>query len=172
MEKFASAVAWGNVYKLECYDKNGVLKWVEEARNAVVNEGLNHVLNTEFKSGSQIDTWYAGLIDNAGFTAISSGDSAGEIGGTNAWSELTEYDEASRVVVAFGSVSAQILSNSANKATFTANASKTVKGAFVVSSNTKIDTTGTLFGAAAFGSTRDVVDDDQLLLTVTLVATS
>jgi hypothetical protein len=41
-----------------------------------------------------------------------------------------------------------------------------------VSNSTKSGTTGTLMSAARFGSSKSVVDDDQLLLTYTFTASS
>jgi hypothetical protein len=41
-----------------------------------------------------------------------------------------------------------------------------------VSASAKSATTGTLFSAARFGTSKSVVDDDQLLLTYTFSATS
>jgi hypothetical protein len=75
------------------------------------------------------------------------------------------YDEAA--------ASSQSITNSASKATFTFNATKTIYGAFLVSASAKSATTGTLFSAAASSlAAKSVVDDDQLLLTYTFTASS
>lgn len=40
-----------NFYFIECYDKDGNLKWTDEARNLVVTEGLNDSLDKHFAVG-------------------------------------------------------------------------------------------------------------------------
>jgi len=166
------------VYRFECFDKDGNLKWVEELKNLVTNEGLDDLLDKYLKGSGYTAAWYAGLIDNDGFTAIAAGDTAAKINTTanppttNGWQELDDYDEATRETITLGSVSGQSVDNSASKAEFTINATKTVKGAFVISNSTIGGTSGVLYGAGAFGSTRSVVDDDVVRLTVTCTAAS
>ena len=75
-----------------------------------------------------------------------------------------EYNEAA--------AASQSTTNSANKAVFTFNASKTIYGAFLASVSTKGGTTGTLLCANKAGTSKPVVDDDQLLVTYTISATS
>lgn len=161
-----------NEYTIECRDKNGKFKWKEVVKNLVTNQGLNDLLDKYFKGSSYTAGWFVGLIDNASFTAIAAGDTAAQINGTNGWLELSEYDEATREALTLGTVASQTVNNSASKASFTMNATKTVKGAFVISNSTIDGTTGVLYGAAAFSTTRDVVDDDTLNVTVTLSAAS
>jgi len=55
---------------------------------------------------------------------------------------------------------------------FTINGTATVAGAFITSSNTKSGTTGTLYGAVDFSSSRSVISGDTLTVTVTLTAAS
>jgi hypothetical protein len=52
------------------------------------------------------------------------------------------------------------------------NATKTIYGAFLISNNTKGGTSGTLFSAARFSSSKSVESTDELLLTYTFTASS
>lgn len=136
--------------------------------NIVVNEGLNALLGIMFNAATQVTTWYCGLFE-ANYTPVA-GVTAATI--TSASTETTAYDEATRVAYVEAAPASQSITNSASRATFTFNATKTIYGAFLVSNNTKSGTTGTLFSAAKFATAKSVVDDDQLLLTYTFTAAS
>lgn len=136
--------------------------------NLVVNEGLNKLLDVMFAGASQITTWYIGLFEG-NYTPVATVTAAGI---TAASTECTAYDETTRQEYVEAAASSQSMTNSANRATFTFNATKTIYGAFLVSASAKSATTGTLFSAARFGTAKSVVDDDQLLLTYTLGAAS
>lgn len=139
-----------------------------EDSNLVVNEGLNALLDIMFHGSTQVTTWYVGLFEG-NYTPVA-GVTAATI--TAASTECTAYDESTRQEYAEAAASSQSITNSASKATFTFNATKTIYGAFLVSNSTKSGTTGTLFSAARFGTAKSVVDDDQLLVTYTLGAAS
>lgn len=134
--------------------------------NTVVNEGLDHILDVVFHAGSQIGTWYIGIFEGD-YTPVA-GDTAGTITANS--TESTAYDEATRVEWNEAAPSGQSIDNSANRAQFTMNASKTIYGAFLVSNSTKSGTTGTLMSASRFSASRSVVASDQLLITYTFTA--
>lgn len=158
-------VAATSLYRIECFDRAGRLKWVEEVRNLVVNVGLNDLLDKTFKGSSYTAAHYVGLVDNASFSAIAAGDTMGSHAG---WLENTDYSNSNRPTLTLGSVSGGSVDNSASKAAFSINGTATIKGAFVTTNNTKGGTTGILYGAAAFGSNRAVENGDTLNVTVTL----
>ncbi len=166
------ALGMRSLYRVECYDRHGALKWVEEVPNIVVDEGLDDLLDKYFKGSAYTAAHYVGLVDNANFTAYAAGDVAGQINGTNGWDELTAYTESNRPSLTLGSVASKSVDNSASKAQFSINATHTVRGAFVVTNNTKAGTTGTLYGAADFSSARSVENGDTVNVTVTLTAAS
>jgi len=139
-----------------------------EDHNLVVNEGLNAILDIMFHGSTQVTTWYIGLFE-ANYTPVATVTAATI---TSASTECTAYDESTRVAYNEAAASSQSTTNSANKATFTFNATKTIYGAFLVSASAKSATSGTLFSAAQFGSSKDVVDNDQLLVTYTFTASS
>lgn len=139
-----------------------------EQPNLVTNEGLNALLDIMFAGSTQITAWYVGLFEG-NYTPVATVTAATI---TSASTECTAYDEATRVAYTEAAASSQSITNSANKATFTFNATKTIYGAFLASASAKSATTGTLFSAARFGSSKAVVDDDQLLVTYTFSAAS
>jgi hypothetical protein len=141
-------------------------EWEDD--NLVTNEGLNALLNVMLNGATQITTWYLGVFEG-NYTPVA-GVTAATI--TAASTECTAYDEATRVAYVEAAASSQSITNAASRATFTFNATKTIYGAFLVSASAKSATTGTLFSAARFGTSKSVVDDDQLLLTYTFSATS
>lgn len=145
-------------WHIECRDKDGNLKWVDDFHNLVTNAGLNHILDAVLVAGTQITAWYVGLMSSTPTAAAA--DTMASHGG---WTEVTAYDEAARQAFTPGSVASQSVNNSASKAVFTISSSVTVGGAFLVSNSTKGGTTGTLYSAGAFsGGNRALVDDDVL----------
>ena len=146
--------------------RDGVIGAWQHDHNLVVNEGLDSLLSVCFNAGTQITSWYVGIFEG-NYTPVA-GDTAATIAGNS--TESTAYDEANRIAWVEAAPSGQSITNTASKATFTMNATKTIYGAFLVSTNTKGGTTGTLMAASRFSASRSVVDDDELLLTYTFSA--
>lgn len=158
----------GTIYDIECFSPEGELKWAEHVHNLITTEGFNDLLTKYFKGSTYTAAWYVGLIDNAGFSAIAAGDTAAQINGSNGWAELSEYDEAIRQTLTLGTAASGSIDNASNKAVFTMSATVTVNGVFIASTSTVDGTTGVLYSAASFGSTRAVVDNDIINVTATL----
>jgi hypothetical protein len=136
--------------------------------NIVVNEGLNNILSVMFNGGTQTTTWYVGIFEG-NYTPVATVTAATI---ASASTESTAYTAATRPEYVEAAPSGQSITNSANRASFVFNASKTIYGAFLVSTNTKSGTTGVLFSAARFSSSKAVESGDELLLTYTFNATS
>lgn len=136
--------------------------------NIVVNEGLDALLDIMFAGATQIATWYIGVFE-ANYTPVATVTAATI---TSASTESTAYDEATRPTYVEAAASGQSITNSASRATFTFNATKTIYGAFLVSDSAKSGTSGTLFSAAKFSTSKSVVNTDELLLTYTFSASS
>ena len=141
-------------------------EWFQE--NLVVNSGLNDLLNVYFNSGTQRSVWYIGMFEG-NYTPVAA-DTGATIAG-NA-TESTAYTSATRPQWQPASPSGQSITNSANRAAFTFNATKTIYGAFLISTATKSDTVGQLFSASQFATPRAVVNLDELLLTYSFTASS
>lgn len=148
-------------YRFTCRDKHGRVKWEEEIRNLVPNAALDHILDVVLAAGTQITSWFVGL---KGAGSPAAGDTHASHAG---WTEVTDYDEATRPAWTAGAVSGQSVDNSASPAGFTFNASVTVNGGFVANVDTKGSTAaGVLFSVGDFPAPRAVVDDDTLDVTV------
>jgi len=152
----------GGVFTLECYDKDGVLKWNDEFHNTVVNEGLQHVLDTVFSGGSAVDPWYLGLTD--GTPTVNAADTLSSHAG---WTEETDYTGNRQAWVEVRS--GQSMTNAASVAVFPITGTATIGGGFLCSVATT--TTGVLMSAGALaGGDRSVASGDTLNLTYVLSA--
>lgn len=150
-------------FKVE-HIRDGNVIGVYEFPNGITNAGKDSLLNVYFHSATQITTWYVGLVDNSGFSAFAAADTASSHSG---WTESQDYGESTRVSWGMDASSGQSITNSTAD-TFTMNATKTIKGIFVISNSTKGGTTGTLWSTAAFGSTVSVNSADLLKVTYTV----
>ena len=157
-------------FKVQCFDKDGNLKWEDENHNLVVNQGLQYMCGTALTSVTQITTWYIGLYGAGASNNPAAGDTMASHAG---WTEVVPYSNANRPTCTFATATTanpSVATNSASVAAFNINATATVGGAFLTSSNTKSGTTGTLFSAADFSSPgdRSVASGDTLNVTYTL----
>ena len=164
-----SASAKG-VYKIQCHDKDGNLKWEDEAPNLVVNVGLQDMNAKYFTGSAYTAAWYIGLYGAGASNTPAAGDTMSSHAG---WTEVVAYSQATRPACTFGTpttANPSVATNSASPATFSINATTTVGGAFLTSNSTKSGSTGTLYSAADFSSPgdRSVVSGDTLNVTYTL----
>lgn len=151
-------------FRVHCYDKEGKLKWEKDLPNGIVDEGIEYLLDAGFNGGSQISTWYVGLIDNSGFSALSNSDTMASHSG---WSESTAYTEATRPEWTAGAAASRAVTNGTS-VDFSINATVTIRGIFITSNNTKGGTTGTLWSTAAFGTNASATSGDTLKITYTV----
>ena len=166
---FNDKVKAGGVFTIQCHDKDGNLKWEAEAPNLVVNGGLQDMNAKYFTGSAYTATWYLGLYGSGSTNNPAASDTMSSHAG---WTEVTAYSQSTRPACTFGTPSTanpSVATNSASQASFSINATTTVGGAFLTSSNTKGGTTGILFSAADFQSPgdRSVVSGDTLSVTYT-----
>ena len=169
LESGESATAKG-VYHMQCFDKDGNLKWEAECPNLVVNGGLQDMNNQYFLGSTYTATWYIGLYGSGATNSPSASDTMSPHGG---WTEVTDYSQATRPACTFATpttANPSVATNSASPAVYSINATSTVGGAFLISNSTKGGTTGTLYSASDFTSPgdRSVVSGDTLNVTYTL----
>jgi len=156
-----------------CYDSEGNLKWEEHFPNLVVNVGKTDLLNKYFAGSSYTAAWYLGLVNGGTSPTYNAADTMSSHSG---WTEITGYSNSTRPAASFGSATASgggagsagtgTISTSATA--FNINATNTVAGAFLTTSNTIGGTTGTLFSAGSFTSgNRSVLSGDVLNVTWT-----
>src|SRR5262245_13961455 len=147
------------------YRGPGPERWTETVRNLIVTEGLDFILEAMFHGGPQVSPWRVGLIDNAGFTAITSDDTAAAHPG---WAELTSY-AGDRPPLAPVSVAGGTLIT-VEAVAFLRSLAGVVRGAFIASEPGKLSAAGTLWSATAFGTARSVKAAGTLSVSVTLTA--
>ena len=139
-------------------------KW--EEGNICTDQGLNYMLDAAFSAGTSFATWYVALF-NDNYTPA-----AGATYATPGYTESANYDEASRPQWQEAGPSAKIITNSANKASFTMSTGETIYGAALVSYATKSNTAhagAKLFNVSQFTTgSKAVENDDVLKVTITL----
>jgi len=161
-----SKVFIAGLFGNEVRHADGSMEPMEWSDNIVVNEGLDHILNVLLRGTTQVNPWYVFMFEG-NYTPLAADTAAGIAAAST---ETTAYDEATRVEYNEAAASSQSTTNSANKATFTINSTKTMYGAGLASASAKGATTGTLLCAARFSSSRAVVAADQILITYTITA--
>ena len=164
----------GGIYKVECRDKDGNVKWVAESHNLVVNVGLQDMNSKYFTGSTYTATWYLGLYGAAASNNPAATDTASSHIG---WTEVTAYSNSTRPACTFGSATnanPSVITNSLSPAQFNINATATVGGAFLISNNVKGGSTGILFSASDFQSPgdRSVASGDTLNVTYTFSLTA
>lgn len=62
--------------------------------NLITNEGKNDILGVYFHADTQLTTWYLGLLDGAGFSAVAATDTYDNIDQAgNGWDEFVDYTD-------------------------------------------------------------------------------
>ena len=178
-----SSLTFRNFKKVEHW-RNG--KRINEYHfpNGIVNEGKNALLNIMFDADTQITSWYDGLIDNNGYTALADTDDYDNIDQAgNGWDEFKNYTDGNnadntttRPAWPTDPASAQSITNS-TVMIYNITGSGTVKGIFTCGGSAGAQTKGdhapgaTLWATALFTSGDVTVQNgDQLKVTYTVSA--
>jgi hypothetical protein len=155
-----------------------------EFPNGIANEGKNKLLDVMFHGVSAITTWWLGLIDNSGYSALAATDTYENIDQAgNGWDEFTDYTDAgnggsasTRPEWTEGAASGQAITNG-SPVVFDITGSGTVKGLFLVGGIANAqnkgnhEAGGTLWATALFGTGDVPVNaQDQLKVTYTVSA--
>lgn len=146
--------------------RDGKLLHSQEKKNIVVNQGLDHILNTEFCGGSAIGTWYIGVY-KGNYAPIGTDTAAtfpGNAQESNSYGQVRSQFQAAEAN--------QSANNNASPAVFTFTAADTIYGAFLISSQAVGSAQGVLFSAVSFGTARAVIANDQLSIQYGVVAAS
>jgi hypothetical protein len=157
----------GGAYDVE-HRREGDVIGRDLSPNLIVTEGLNHVWDALVHGGTQYTTWYVALFEGN----VTPGATLTAATFTSTTTECTAYDESTRVAYVEGAPSAGAIDNSASRAVFTMNATKTIYGGALLTASAKSATTGVLLGAAKFSASRAVLAADQLSVKYSLSATS
>lgn len=144
-------------FNIVCHDAEGNFKWEETIHNTVMTAGKTDILDKYLKGSSYTAAWFMLLC---GTGSIVAGDTLASHAG---WAEITAYS-GNRPAITWGSTSAG--SNTATAVVFTMNNTYTVAGAGCCTVTT--GTSGVLYDAADFGSSRSGASGDTLTITPTL----
>jgi len=172
----------GGKFQVEHFRK-GVRIGSYSFKNDITNEGKNILLDVMFHGVAIYGTWYLGLIDLVGYSALAAGDTYDNIDQAgNGWDEFADYkivaDTTIRGEWTEGAASAQAITN-ASVVTFIMTGGGDVKGVFLCAgehaetkSNHDAGTTpvNKLWATALFAADVPVVLDDQLKVTYTISA--
>lgn len=164
VKNLSDGIRGGGVFKIECRDSEGKIKWVSQSHNLVVNVGLQDMNDKYFSGSAYTATWFLGLYGSGATNDPAAGDTAASHAG---WVEVTAYSQATRPICTFGSATAadpSVIDNTGSPAAFSINGTSVIGGAFLISESTKGGTTGILFSAADFQAPgdRSVVSGDTL----------
>lgn len=131
--------------------------------NGITDEGIHYNLDTAFTNNDTAETsWYAGLINNSGYTGVDPSDLMSSHTG---WTESTDYTEGARQTLSFAAASSRQITAAVS---FTMNATVTIKGLFVVTDSTKGGSSGVLWSTALYSSAPDLVSGNVLTSNYTL----
>jgi len=157
----------GGVFHVECFDKDGNLKWSTSEHNLVVNQGLQDMNTNYFKGSTYTAAFFLGLVTGPGSgTTFAAADTLA----SKTWTEFTNYS-GSRKAVTFGTATTadpSVISNSAAPSSFSiSGAGGVVAGAFLCTVSS--GTAGVLFSESDFTAPGDrtVVSGDTLNVTYT-----
>ena len=162
MSEFKESGKFGGIFSVYVKRADGTIDSEEEVHNIVVDEGVNHILESALAAGStRVTAWYIGLMND--YTPVA-GSTMTNLGSTN---EFQDYSEATRQAWTVPStVTGKSMTNSASTATFTCDTdTSTVYGAFIAQSATKAETSSIALCAARFTSSKSLDTDDELVIT-------
>lgn len=165
-------------YFVQCFDKDGNLKWEDSIKNVVCTEGKNEALTAILKASAFTQVSVMGLIGNTTYSAPVAGNTAAAInttGSANNWNEATSAVSSARkdITASVGTPSAGSVSVSAQS--FSITGTDTINGCFILIKNgatapvtTVGSTLGRLWSAGAFtGGAKAVSSGDTLNVTYT-----
>jgi len=140
-----------------------------KTKNIVVDEGIEYALDTALSGGTAKSTWYIAIF-NDNHTPVAADDYAAP-----GYTESSAYTESNRPQWQEAGVSSKVITNTANKASFTMNATVTIYGAALVSNNTKGDTAASgekMFCSSKFDSAKPCENTDVLKVTITITGSN
>jgi hypothetical protein len=174
------------IYHVICYDKDGNIKWEDNAPNLVTAVGKQALFDFYFGAtgtggGTAAGANYLGLLGGtATYTAADTMASHAwtEVGGTNAPAYTGNRQSINWTAASStGSSPTNVTTKTGAAVTFSMTSSGTVNGCFINSgasaSATKDTTTGVLYSAGSFtGGSKTVANGDSLAVTYSTTATS
>lgn len=160
----------GGHYTVVCYSVDGFIKWTDEIDNIVTTVGRNFTLDTTLGNvaGGAVVMGLKGVGTAVAADTQASHASWLEVGGANAPTYAGSRPTPSFAVASSGSKA------TSSAVSFSITGTGTVAGCFINigGSATKDSTTGTLFSAGDFSSSKAVVSGDTIAVTYTATLTA
>jgi hypothetical protein len=157
-------------YEVECFDKDGVLKWRDTIENVTCDQGVQAMLTAALKGSAFTAVNYMGLISNVSYVSVPV--AANTMASHATWTEAVAGTCAARVAPTFGTAAARALATTA--ASFSIVGTDTIKGVFlaikdaagVAPTSAVANTSGAMWSAGLFsGGDKPVANLDTLNVT-------
>jgi len=170
-----SGIAFHGDVFTDHFRKGRLIHSCNQGHNTFTTEGMARLLNIVFRAQATEAAIYCGIFKNNVTPAV--GDTAAvKLGAAGTYGECQDADYDSpatnKPAYTIASTSTASCTNAASPASFTMNASITIYGAFLSTAAAKTATSGTLFCAKAFSSSRAVIADDVLSVTYVISCTT
>jgi hypothetical protein len=121
--------------------------WEDTYSNVVTDVGANELLDKGLAGSAYTAAFYLGLISSTGYSGVPV--AANTMASHATWTEDQQYSQGARPAAAWSAAAARSKAFS-SAATFTLNATTTIKGSFLTTNSTKGGTTGILYSAGLF----------------------
>ena len=151
-------------YIVDCYGKNGFLKWTESTPNIVVNEGVDYLFDTAFLNGEP-EKWYAGLVKSG--TGVPEDTMV-----NHTFAEWLGWVNVYRPLLTFEPVIPRTsLENiKSREVVFVSGTTDTITGAYMTTRQVKDDIDGKLYGVTSFRKAHDLIPGDSIAMTIIIGA--
>ena len=172
--------SFGN-YHVSCHDKDGNLKWEEDAPNALFDEGEFGILDIALRGGTAPASWYIGLMKNtlsvlpAETSTLASLNTAGPFELSSAANNgYTARQPVARDATASGwptlSLNSGDYQATSAQVSFTAGANwgDVIRWVFLTTVAAASETTGKLYSLAQLSADRTLLSGDILRITYSL----
>jgi hypothetical protein len=178
-----AAIKGYGVYHLECYDKDGNLKWSEDAENALFDEGEFMILDVALRAGTAPAQFNIGLFkstlaapaETSTLSALKTGTNYELTDAANAgYGTTTARKQVNRDATANGwptlSLNAGDYQATGKTVSWTAtgNWADTVRWIFMTNQPDATDLTGKLYSVAQLSADRTLLNGDTLNVTYSL----
>jgi hypothetical protein len=158
-----------SLWDVEHYRQGKLLSKTRD-HNICTDQGLNSILDIMFHATTQITAWYVAIFESDSTPA------AGNTYATPGVTESSAYTEGTRPAYVEAAASGKSMTNTASKAQFSINNTKTIYGGMLVgggsAATTKADVAGggTLFCSSRFTTEKSVTSGDVLYVTITIAS--
>ena len=151
-------------YIVDCYGKDGFLKWSEKTPNIVVNEGVDYLFDSAFLN-TETSNWFAGIVHQGNGVAEDTMQD-------HTWIEYLGWVNVKRPLLTFEPHNPRTAEQNikTRPVTFTMGTTDSISGAFMTTSEVKDDYSGKLYGVTSFEATHNVIPGDSISMSIIIGA--